>query len=263
MSYNNHLLYTFVGDQAPGQVTGQGDFGYYFVLNASGNEIPYLPPTITSFTPTSGAVGTVVTINGTNLAGTTKAQLQRQGCRNHHPYGDQGHDQGARRGDHRQDHRDCDRWNNWDERACLHGDLTILSTNVPTRTGVSEGEVAVVHLPRGPTWIENCALVAIKPSQVQAWVRSVQDVLAPSTVALVYGFVATILKSAVTDRLIARTSCQGIKLPKVPRRLVVPLPTGQVLALIDALPGRYRALALVGRLLDSDMGRRSVCRCRP
>lgn len=39
MAYNGHLLYTFVGDQVPGDVTGQG-LNQFFVLDASGNEIP-------------------------------------------------------------------------------------------------------------------------------------------------------------------------------------------------------------------------------
>ena len=38
ISYNGHLLYTFVSDTAPGDVTGQGLGGFY-VLDASGNKI--------------------------------------------------------------------------------------------------------------------------------------------------------------------------------------------------------------------------------
>ena len=50
----------------------------------------------------------------------------------------------------------------------------------------------------------------------------------------------------MTDRLIARTPCQGISLPRKVKKLVIPLPTGQVLALADRVPRRYRALVLVG-----------------
>jgi predicted lipoprotein with Yx(FWY)xxD motif len=39
VAYNGHLLYTFVNDHAPGDVTGQG-IAQFFVLDASGNKIP-------------------------------------------------------------------------------------------------------------------------------------------------------------------------------------------------------------------------------
>jgi predicted lipoprotein with Yx(FWY)xxD motif len=39
LSYNGHLLYTFVSDHAPGDATGQG-LANFFVLDASGNQIP-------------------------------------------------------------------------------------------------------------------------------------------------------------------------------------------------------------------------------
>ena len=39
ISYNGHLLYTFVSDHVPGDVTGQG-LAQFFVLDVSGNKIP-------------------------------------------------------------------------------------------------------------------------------------------------------------------------------------------------------------------------------
>jgi predicted lipoprotein with Yx(FWY)xxD motif len=39
IGYNGHLLYTFVNDHAPGDVTGQG-VNQFFVLDANGNKIP-------------------------------------------------------------------------------------------------------------------------------------------------------------------------------------------------------------------------------
>jgi predicted lipoprotein with Yx(FWY)xxD motif len=38
ISYHGHLLYTFVSDHAPGDVTGQG-LAQFFVLDASGNQV--------------------------------------------------------------------------------------------------------------------------------------------------------------------------------------------------------------------------------
>jgi predicted lipoprotein with Yx(FWY)xxD motif len=40
VSYNGHLLYTFVGDKAPGDAVGQGLGGIWFVLSPDGAKIP-------------------------------------------------------------------------------------------------------------------------------------------------------------------------------------------------------------------------------
>jgi predicted lipoprotein with Yx(FWY)xxD motif len=37
--YNGHLLYTFVGDTKPGDATGQGLGGIWFVLSSAGEKI--------------------------------------------------------------------------------------------------------------------------------------------------------------------------------------------------------------------------------
>lgn len=63
---------------------------------------------------------------------------------------------------------------------------------------------------------------------------------------LVYGYVASIFKAAVRDRLIASSPCIEIKLPKVEPRRVDPLATEIVEKLIDAVPARYRALVVLG-----------------
>ena len=42
VTYNGHLLYTFINDKAPGEVNGQGlGPNNWFVLDASGNPISY------------------------------------------------------------------------------------------------------------------------------------------------------------------------------------------------------------------------------
>jgi len=92
---------------------------------------------------------------------------------------------------------------------------------------------------------ENRSLNSIKPSEVQAWVRGLQEKLAPATVAVVYGHFAGVFKSAVDDRLIPRTPCTSIKLPRAEKKLIVPLPTDQVMALADAVPPRNRAAVMV------------------
>lgn len=90
------------------------------------------------------------------------------------------------------------------------------------------------------------ALAAIRPSEIQAWVRARSAELEPGTVELIYRYLATILRAAVADRLITTSPAVGIKLPKRDRPRIVPLATEVVEALIDAVPPRYRALVVLG-----------------
>lgn len=88
-------------------------------------------------------------------------------------------------------------------------------------------------------------MAAVRPSQVQAWVRGLSDVLAPATVQVVYRYVAAVFRAAVADRLIPSSPCVGVKLPRPVPRQVVPLETSAVHALVEAVPGRYAALVLL------------------
>jgi len=87
-------------------------------------------------------------------------------------------------------------------------------------------------------------LAAVTRSEVQAWVKSRSEVLAPTTTATVYAVLRMVFRSAVADRLIAVSPCERISLPKVPPRDLVPLPRAAVLALADEVPDRYRAVIL-------------------
>lgn len=88
-------------------------------------------------------------------------------------------------------------------------------------------------------------LAAVRPSDVQAWVRGRADVLAPATVEVVYRYVAAVFAAAVEDRLIAISPCKGVKLPKVEAERVVPMSPEAVGALVAAMPERYRALVVL------------------
>lgn len=92
---------------------------------------------------------------------------------------------------------------------------------------------------------EHRPIAAVRPSEVQAWVRTRADELAPSTVEVVYRYLAAIFGAAVRDRLIARSPCVGIRLPRVVAAEVRPATTDDVLAIADAMPPRYRALVLL------------------
>ncbi len=80
--------------------------------------------------------------------------------------------------------------------------------------------------------------------ETRPWLSSTSERLAPGSVELVYRWVWTIFKAAVTDRLIASSPCVGIALPKRPDVEVVPLTVGQIEALIEAMPDRHRALVI-------------------
>jgi len=65
-----------------------------------------------------------------------------------------------------------------------------------------------------------------------------------------------VMNAAVDDGLVNRNPCsaRSVRAPKVPDRKVVPWTAGQVRAVRDALPERYRALADVGRWLGLRQG---------
>ena len=88
-------------------------------------------------------------------------------------------------------------------------------------------------------------LAAIRPSEVQAWVKGRAAVLEPSTVEVVYRYLVAILRAAVADKVIIESPCRGIKLPKVEQGQIVPLATEVVEAIAGAMPERYRAMVLL------------------
>ena len=92
---------------------------------------------------------------------------------------------------------------------------------------------------------EQRPMAAVRPSEVQAWVRGRSDVLAPATVEVVYRYLAAIFLAAVRDRLIARSPCVGVRLPRPVTAEVRPASTADVLAIAAAVPPRYRALVLL------------------
>jgi integrase len=88
-------------------------------------------------------------------------------------------------------------------------------------------------------------LAAIKRSDIQRLVNRAAERLAPSTVEVTYGYVATVFKSAVLDGMLARTPCVGIKLPEVVHKRVVPLLLPQVSKIRLAMPDRYQAAVTI------------------
>jgi integrase len=86
---------------------------------------------------------------------------------------------------------------------------------------------------------------AIRPGEIQALVTKMSDKLAASTVAVVYGRIVAVFRSAVRDRVIVRSPCEEIRLPgTTPASMLDVLTTEQVVAIADAIAPRYRALVL-------------------
>jgi integrase len=112
-------------------------------------------------------------------------------------------------------------------------------------------------------------LGSIRRTEVQGWVKGLRESrdcckpLAPSTVKLVYGIFASILRAAVQDGRIGKSPCVSIKLPDVPKTRPVLLAPSQVLALADAMAPRYRALVYLGAGAGLRQGEAfGVCRSR-
>lgn len=95
-----------------------------------------------------------------------------------------------------------------------------------------------------PTF-EHRSLAAVRPSEIQIWVKHRTEILAPATVEVVYRYLAAIFGAAVKDRLILRSPCVGVKLPRPDPAEVVPATTAEVLAIAAAMPTQYRALVLL------------------
>lgn len=89
-------------------------------------------------------------------------------------------------------------------------------------------------------------IAAVRPTEVQAFVRGlVEKGLAPSTIEVIYRYVATVFRCAVEDQVIKSTPCRNVKLPKQERKRVVPLEVEVVEQLVDSVPERMRALLVL------------------
>jgi integrase len=86
-------------------------------------------------------------------------------------------------------------------------------------------------------------MAAVRPSHMRAWVKDRSEVLAGSTLAVVWANVASMFGAAVLDRVIGVSPCTGLSAPGAePPPHFIPA-TDQVHAVAAALPDRYRAVA--------------------
>ena len=72
-----------------------------------------------------------------------------------------------------------------------------------------------------------------------AFVAALAEQLAPSTVHTIYAVLRSLMQSAVEDQLIPANPCSRVALPRLDKRVVVPLPVAAVTALAGKMPARY------------------------
>jgi integrase len=106
-------------------------------------------------------------------------------------------------------------------------------------------------------------LRALRRSHLETWIKAMQSAgLAPGTIRTRFGGVRAVVRSAVRDRLIAADPCEGVTLPRARAReaaMVLPSPA-QVRALLDAVPGRWRAYVAVCAFAGLRLGEASALR---
>jgi integrase len=90
-------------------------------------------------------------------------------------------------------------------------------------------------------------LTSIRPTELQALIRSRSEILAPATLESVMVWMQIVFKAAVQDRILTVSPATGLRLPAAADRdPVQPLEMAQVEAIADAMPDRWRAIVALG-----------------
>ncbi len=110
-----------------------------------------------------------------------------------------------------------------------------------TTKALVESQLRVHLLPH----LGSRALASLRRSDVQKWVTERSSHLAPRTVRQLHRLLATILRSAVEDRVIAVSPCVRIALPSIDDFQRMPLGLADVDVLIESVPDRYSALLVL------------------
>ncbi|MBC7551610.1 MAG: site-specific integrase [Cellulomonas sp.] len=87
---------------------------------------------------------------------------------------------------------------------------------------------------------------SIRRTDCKAFVAGLSTKLAPATVSTVYAVLRRLMQSAVDDGLIVANPCSRVPLPRIEQRVIEPLPSSSVVALIAAMPERYAVTVLLG-----------------
>ncbi len=105
-----------------------------------------------------------------------------------------------------------------------------------------------------PTFGE-LSLVEVQPVAVQQWVAKLNAAgYAPATIRKAYEILSRTFTAAVESRLIARSPCQGVKLPKIEQTEKRYLSPAEIQDLADAIYPRFRALVLTAAYSGARFG---------
>src|SRR5664279_82267 len=88
-------------------------------------------------------------------------------------------------------------------------------------------------------------LNAVRPSEVQTWATDRSKLMSPGRLKILVGYLRSIYRDAVLDRVVATSPVVRIAMPSIERERVIPLTVGEVMALADAMPDRNRAMVIV------------------
>ena len=88
-------------------------------------------------------------------------------------------------------------------------------------------------------------LSAVRPADVQAFVRRLSASLSPASVRVAIAHLRSIFNEAVRDGLLVESPVRHVKLPKLDRVPAVPVTAHQVRVLQEALPDRYQTIVTV------------------
>ena len=88
------------------------------------------------------------------------------------------------------------------------------------------------------------SIAAIRPSDIQAWVRLLQQKLAPRYVRVVHANLSALFNAAIDDERLAKNPCSAasVRLPALDEGRVSPWTPEQVKSVKAALPARYRLM---------------------
>lgn len=120
----------------------------------------------------------------------------------------------------------------------------------PTRTG----DPATLETIEDRVWthilphLGDQPLNTIRVPQLRAWLATVSDSISPGTVGAAWGYLSTILQSAVEDERIPRNYCKSSSVgpPKPPERKARAWSRDRVLAVRAAMRDRYRIVVDLG-----------------
>ncbi len=88
-------------------------------------------------------------------------------------------------------------------------------------------------------------LIEVQPIAVQQWVAQLnKESYAPATIRKAYQILGRIFTAAVESRLIPRSPCQGVKLPKIEHTEKRFLSPAEIQKLADTIHPRFQALLL-------------------